>query len=624
MGTVLTITTDSPDPPLVLDRILAELPGDVVIALGEPTHGSANVSAWKFAIIHELAQRGLLATLAFEDPYVAGLEIDAALRSDGDMDAAWDGGSSIWDTITIRAGMRELQKINTARPHEDRVSFLGFDIRRPRQAAAMLVEKGYREHVLIAMSKGEELSAEELDVITALCRRIADVSSGTEAAVADQLRRHVDAYLTEPDLGGLHRRDTHMAEVLLDNLPATGLTIVWAHNEHVARNPDNFGGPSMGKVLHEVLGDRYFPVGILCGDGECRAVDPASGLDEYRSVPLPPVRSHTTEAALLSGGCNFVTGAEFSHPGPRRFIGWRVDTQLFDTAPEEFEVGRPSSDFSALAYLPTSEADSTAGEPSTSALAIDVPGDLLACWREWFAPPLQPFRTDVLPEEIVASLPRRTHAATDEHRDTFFLYGGEWTWLEESEFTALPRFVQRTLLASRRRLMRPKPSPPWPSEFSRREDAALIAWVEAGTRPSRHAEVDHSTWNACEGVLPRAHRLAGTFPTSGSGANCYSTVVAAAGDSTADDLWMQTDDFIRWLDDSTIPIHGTEADALPGTVLTWTEHGTLAHAAVTTGDGWVLNKPSQSWSSARLLWIAHELILGWRFPGTRLTRHQIL
>ena len=362
MGKVPTITTDPPDPPLVLDRILAKLPGDGVIALGEPTHGSANVSAWKFAIIHELAQRGLLATLAFEDPYVAGLEIDAALRSDGDMDAAWDGGSSIWDTITIRAGMRELQKINTARPHEDRVSFLGFDIRRPRQAAAMLVElveKGDREQVLIAMSKGEELPAEDLDTVVALCQRIAAVSSGTEAAVADQLRRHVDAYLSEPDLGGLHRRDTHMAEVLLDNLPARGLTVVWAHNEHVARNPDNFGGPSMGKVLHEVLGDRYFPVGILCGEGECRAVDPASGLDEYRSVPLPPVRSHTTEAALLSGGCNFVTGAEVSHPGPRRFIGWRVDTQLFDTAPEEFEVDRPSSDFSALAYLPTSVPDAT-------------------------------------------------------------------------------------------------------------------------------------------------------------------------------------------------------------------------------------------------------------------------
>lgn len=624
MGKVPTIPTDSPDPSLVLDHILADLPGGGVLALGEPTHGSANASSWKFAIIHELAQRGLLATLAFEDPFVAGLEIDAALRSDGDMDAAWDGGSSVWDTITIRAGMRELQQINTARPREDRVSFLGFDIRRPRQAAAMLVEKGHRLQVLIAMSKGEELPAEDLDTVVALCQRIADVSTGTEAAVADQLRRHVDAYLSEPDLGGLHRRDTHMAEVLLANLPPEGLTVVWAHNEHVARNPDFYGGHSMGSVLSDALGERYFSLGILCGEGTCRAVDPATSFDDYRSVPLPPVRRHTTEAALQTDGRGFVTSTEFSHPGPRRFIGWRVDTRSFDTAPEEFEVARPSSDFSALVYLPTSEADSTAGGPSVSTLGIDVPRELVARWKEWLAPPLQPFRTDILPGEIVTSLPRRTLVVTDEHRDTFFLYGGEWTWLEESEFTALPRSVQRTLLASQRRLTRPKPSPPWPSELADRGDAALIAWVEAGTRPSRHADVSLSTWTACEGVLPRARLLAGTFPTSGSGANCFSTVVAAAGDSTADDLWMQTEDFTQWLGDSTIPIHGTDADTLPGTVLTWTEHGTLAHAAVTIGDGWVLNKPSQSWSSPRLVWTARELILGWRFPGTRLTRHRIL
>lgn len=610
------------DPKCLVDRILAELPRNGVLALGEPTHGSANVSAWKFAIIHELTRRRLLSTLAFEDPYVTGLAIDAALRGEVDLDSAWDGGSSVWDTATIRAGMRTLQHLNAILPRRDRVSFIGFDIRKPAQAAAILLELEHHSIALEAMARGEELSAEVVRDVVNLCTQIASDHEGLEAAVADQLVRHADAYLSEPDLGGLHRRDTHMAEVLLANLPSDGLTVVWAHNEHVARNSDFYGGPSMGKVLHDALGDRYMSVGVLCGEGTCRAVDPSTGSDDYQSVPLPPVRQCTTEAALRADGRNFVLTTEFSHPGPRRFIGWRVDTTLFESAPDEFEIERPSSDFSALAYLPTSKADTTAPRPS--ALAIDVPKQLLVSWREWFAPRLQPFRIDVLPDDVLGHVPRRAHVATDEHRDTFFLYGGEWTWLEESEFVALPRSVRRALLASRRRLMRPKPSPPWPSALAAKGDAPLLSWVEAGTRPSRHDEVDASTWRSCEDALPRARRLAGTFPTAGSGANCFSTVVAATGDSSIDDLWMQTDDFARWLDGATVPVTSTRADDLPGTVLAWTEHGTLAHAAVTIGDGWVLNKPSQSWSSPRLVWATRDLILGWRYPGTRLRRHRLI
>ena len=346
-----------------LNRLLEGLPQDGILAIGEPTHGSANVSAWKFAVIHALAQRGLLTMLAFEDAFVTGLEVDRALRHGGDVARAWSRGSSVWDTITIRAGMERLQQISLARPAPDRVRYLGFDIRKPNRAAAMLIEAGHREQVLGALRDGTELSPSQIDELLAVCIRIGGSGNPREVAVADQIQRHVDAYLREPDLARLHRRDTHMAEVLLANLPTSGVTVVWAHNEHVARNPDFYGGPSLGAVLSAELGDRYRSVGVLCGSGTCRAVDPAAGSDDYRTVPLPPMRACTTEAALAADGRHVVTASEFSHPGPRRFIGWRVDTGLFDTDPESFEVERPSSDFSALVYLPTSEADTSAPKP---------------------------------------------------------------------------------------------------------------------------------------------------------------------------------------------------------------------------------------------------------------------
>ena len=119
----------------------------------------------------------------------------------------------------------------------------------------------------------------------------------------------------------------------------------------------------MGHVLHEVLGQRYLPVGMLCGEGECRAVDPATGSEDYAAVPLPPVSVETTDDALRVLGRAFVTSEEFTHPGPRRFIGGQVDTSLFadpQAVRDAFEVQRPSSDSAALAFLPRSTADVTA------------------------------------------------------------------------------------------------------------------------------------------------------------------------------------------------------------------------------------------------------------------------
>lgn len=263
-------------------------------------------------------------------------------------------------------------------------------------------------------------------------------------------------------------------------------------------------------------------------------------------------------------------------------------------------------------------------------LGIEVDDDLLRRWRSWYSPERQPFRVDGLAPGVAAQVPVHNRSPSAEWRDTFFLYHGTWTWLTEEEFKTLPFTARRSLHARRRASMRPKPSPVWPSALSRDGDAALLAWVESGVRPSAHAQVSDRAWDHARQVVPGAQTLAGTFPTAGSGPNCFATVVAAAdgitsreGTVTADE-WMRTDDFAAWLSRRTAPWTGTGRDAAPGTVLTWTENGHLAHAALTLGDGWVLNKPSQSWSSPRLVWTTRDLVQSWRFPGTKLSRHVLV
>ena len=139
-------------------------------------------------------------------------------------------------------------------------------------------------------------------------------------------------------------------------------------------------------------------------------------------------------------------------------------------------------------------------------------------------------------------------------------------------------------------------------------------------RPSRHEAVAHSCWAKAVPALPLARELAGTFPVS-SGPNCFGTVMAATGVADVASTWVLQAPFAGWLAAHTTPVKGPSKDDEPGVVLVWHEHGELAHAVVTIGDGWVLNKPSQSWSSPTMVWTVDDVINNWRLPGTRLSRH---
>lgn len=133
------------------------------------------------------------------------------------------------------------------------------------------------------------------------------------------------------------------------------------------------------------------------------------------------------------------------------------------------------------------------------------------------------------------------------------------------------------------------------------------------SRPaSRHQAVPGHVWDQTADRLPRAQQLAGTFPHTGSGPSCFGTVLAATG-VNADDTQITPGAFETWL----------EKHTEPGIVFVWTDHGELAHATVTIGDGWMLTKPSQSWSSPRMIWTVREAVSSWRYPDTRLLRYRL-
>lgn len=213
-------------------------------------------------------------------------------------------------------------------------------------------------------------------------------------------------------------------------------------------------------------------------------------------------------------------------------------------------------------------------------------------------------------------------------------------WLEESEFTSLSLEVRRALLFRRealgrlgqlarstRRIVESVRADSrvvwWPSLVRAAGDGPVLSYVEEGVRPSRHQEVDGTTWSGCHRLVPGAADLACTFAAM-SGPNCFGTVMAAAGVARAESQWMLQEPFEQWLMNNAFPVRGTAYDHTPGVVLVWRDAaGLAAHAAVTIGDGYALSKPSQAWYSPRLVWTVPDTIKAARNRGIRLSRYRI-
>lgn len=290
-----------------------------------------------------------------------------------------------------------------------------------------------------------------------------------------------------------------------------------------------------------------------------------------------------------------------------------------------------------------------------SVLGVDVSTDLVEAWTGWLAPDLQPFL--VGPEDTWRDVDVEHGVISPELRDTYRLWaaaaGSRILWLSEDRFASLPKARRAALVREQvtrrggallRRADRRVGAVPtvrgwsdlldaselrrqadghrfvwWPSLVANNPMGILTRMVSADRLPSRHAEVAEATWRSCDSILPEARELAGTFPV-GSNANCFGTVLAAAGAHNAE-VNDNVEPFVEWLAATCRPGGNPQR---PGTVLVWRDNASEpVHAAVSLGDGWVLEKPSQEWHSPRAVVAVTDIVRVTRVAGQRLERHTI-
>jgi len=337
--------------------MLARLDGVRVLGLGEPTHGTAEAFRWKDKAIRALTEVGRLRVLAWECGFVTGCLLDQAVRFEkGDVEAALRAQRFwCWETQEILGTLIWLRTWNLARPEPDRVRFVGVDVQQPYQGLRELRAAGHPRALDYLTEQGRiEAGSEEARELLAVLREVEQTEPDrARRALARNARRHVDTYLLEANYARLGLRDHCMAETLLEEaLEDSGLTVFWAHNEHVAVNPDFHSAPAAGWFLRERLGAAYLAVGMLLGEGHFRTrnMDAPDHSKPIAALPVGPPSPQHSEALFLGRGDGLYDSRDHPHPGPRRFLGGQYGVEWSREEPHVFEMARPLSDFDLILF----------------------------------------------------------------------------------------------------------------------------------------------------------------------------------------------------------------------------------------------------------------------------------
>ncbi|HPI68801.1 MAG TPA: erythromycin esterase family protein [Bacteroidales bacterium] len=277
-----------------------------VVGLGEATHGTKEFCELKHRLFRFLVENYDYRVLAYEFSYRKSLHInDFVLHGRGNIDSLLADESWIQNNSEVKNLLQWMRHFNQDKASEDKVIFIGIDNQldalSPEETIRCLAGR-YPEFVdnnsklinQISQLKGisyHSMSLKEyvfrkelyqklenmlLGDINLNRKSLSDYTCFNVSQLAKALNNsHEFLYRLYHDNENL--RDRQLAEnVLRINewlIKDNGL-VVWAHNAHIACNPDYYGNgkPAMGEYLKNALGNKYLSVATSFSKGRFKAV----------------------------------------------------------------------------------------------------------------------------------------------------------------------------------------------------------------------------------------------------------------------------------------------------------------------------------------------------------------
>ncbi|MBP6773760.1 MAG: erythromycin esterase family protein [Gemmatimonadaceae bacterium] len=357
-----------------LEPLRAMVGSAQLVGLGEATHGTKEFFRLKHRMLRFLVTEMGFTTFAIEATSPEADDLNRYVLTGVGNPAVllsrlyfWT-----WNTQEVADLITWMRQWNTTAPVAQRVSFRGFDMQSPGASMDSVtsfihrVAPNYDVDILnwyqcmqIFRNRGategrprSEYAAQPADSRAFCAEGINDAvelvrtrgagAPDLQAAVhhARLVQQFESVISTSNQTLSNQRRDAFMAENvtwLRDQSPAGARMVLWAHNEHITRQPG-----AMGAQLGIDYGSDYRPLGFSFGRGAFNAIlqqGATAGTLQSHTVQLVPVRSledaflSTTIPMLLLDARKLLTGGNAAQPlrGP---IATRTIGTLYNPSTE--------------------------------------------------------------------------------------------------------------------------------------------------------------------------------------------------------------------------------------------------------------------------------------------------
>lgn len=285
------------------EKIVQDIKGSRLIALGESTHGTHEFEVIKLELLKLLVEKFNCRVLALEASYSRCLLINQLINRSTSIDSIVQVVGFInLQTIEFSNTIEWIREYNIQHP-TDRISIVGIDSK-GNEDAVNTIEKFYypydvtltqslvdciqeieRAPILSSTSPLNALTKKFLMLTGKLEKKVTSSDSSFSFRQFEEvkgLQKIIHQYAityTEPTIERVSlKRDSCMAANLLsilDTLHAAKSIVLSAHNGHVSAGNWTNDFTPLGYRLREKLGSSYFAIGFDFINGSFRANDPS-------------------------------------------------------------------------------------------------------------------------------------------------------------------------------------------------------------------------------------------------------------------------------------------------------------------------------------------------------------
>jgi len=269
-----------------------------MVGLGEATHGTQEFCRLKHRMFKYLVENHGYRVLAYEYSFRKSLMINEyVLNGTGDIDSILAGESWIQNNAEVKDLIRWMRAFNQDRHDGEKIQFFGIDTQVDAIRLSEVLQYLEKKHPeFYAQQKSllaeirlledldyQEISRKEYEQIVSLYRKLEFVArryEGPDRALLGLIARSL--IQSHEFLYGIfvlkeNPRDRHLADNALcicNTLAPRQKVTLWAHNAHVANNPDYYGPGkgAMGMYLKDTLKDRYLAMATSFSEGDFKAV----------------------------------------------------------------------------------------------------------------------------------------------------------------------------------------------------------------------------------------------------------------------------------------------------------------------------------------------------------------